>query len=361
MLKLGVKIGFLRLGNEASFLILLVPVVVIIVYAFIKGTILPDRFYYDAHLIYKFMVDDHGFVLGSSYSSTAAFYNILGFHVKSFYLVFISVFLIYFVFYFHVRYSGLKIIDLIEYILFIFLFFLMATYMTMLSKELIVFLVMIPFLYFASKGYAGLIFWSLIALAYASYFRAYWFLIIAAFWTILLVMRVGRSNLMLYTLVPGLLLVLSLLFFAVFGLDLDHFRTTINDYRLENSIQDARTIILPFIGGGGPIISWVNSLITWLFLMFPLPLFLMLTPYHIVNSTLISFLFIKTLVAIKIEYVDKASFELSAAASFIMAFTAIQAIFEPDYGSYVKHLAPIFPLFFYLILKGRHMRLGAQM
>jgi hypothetical protein len=360
---IGFRIQFAG-GNYISpkvmFFVFVVPVLLIITYAILKSQVLPPRFFFDEGLINIIMNDDAAFVLGDSYRSTAAFFNFFGFERGSYTLSIISIFIIYFTLSSHIRKSGLKSIDLIEYVLFIFLFFLMATYMTMLSKELIVFLLMIPFLYFASKGYKGLIVWSIIALVYAAYFRSYWFLIIGFFWAILLVMRVGRRNLILYTLVPGLLLVLSFMFFAVLGLDLDHFRTTVNDYRLENLDQNARTIILPFIDGGGPIISWVNSLITWFFLMFPVPLFLMLTPYYIVNSMLISFLFMKTLVAIKTEYVNKHSFELSAAASIIMAFTAIQAIFEPDYGSYVKHLAPIYPLFFYLILKARYMRLSEQ-
>lgn len=360
---IGFKIETVKgrvLSPKVALFLIFVPVLLILSYAVIKTTILPARFFFDDGIIYRLMQSKPDFMLGDSYPSTAAFFNLFGFERDSYILSALSVFLIYFTLSSHIKKSGLKSLDLIEYILFLFLFFLMATYMTMLSKELIVFLLMIPFLYFASKGYKGLIVWSIVALMYAAYFRSYWFLIIGFFWTIMLVMRVGRRNALLYILVPGLLFLLSILFFAVLNLDLDHFRTTINDYRIENLDQNAQTIILPFVDGGGPIISWINSLITWLFLMFPLPLFLMFTPYYIVNSMLIGFLFIKTLTAIKTEYTNKHSFELSAAASIIMAFTAIQAIFEPDYGSYVKHLAPIYPLFFYLILKARYMRLGYQ-
>lgn len=38
---------------------------------------------------------------------------------------------------------------------------------------------------------------------------------------------------------------------------------------------------------------------------------------------------------------------------FILAFTTIQSVFEPAYGSYVRHLSPLYPLFFYVLFVAR--------
>ncbi|MFL6702024.1 MAG: hypothetical protein ACJ8I3_07130, partial [Paraburkholderia graminis] len=41
---------------------------------------------------------------------------------------------------------------------------------------------------------------------------------------------------------------------------------------------------------------------------------------------------------------------------FIVSFLATQAIFEPDYGSFLRHLSPISPLMLYLLLSSRSER-----
>lgn len=346
------------ISSKASLILFLVPVISILIYATTKEYILPLRFFYDEGTIFLYMLDGATFTLGDSYKSTAGFFNLFNLSRGSHVLSVASTIAIYFSLSLHIRKSKSKSIDYIEYMLFVFIFFLMSTYLTMLSKELIVFLLMFPFLFFAGKGYLGLVVWTLIALAYAAYFRTYWILIIGFFWAILIVLRFGKKYILLFALVPALLFALSFIFYLSFGVDLDHFRTTVNDYRLESLDQDARTIILPFISGEGPVISWVNSLITWLLLMFPIPLLLMMTPYYVVNAILISFLFSKTLKAISSQYKIKHGLELSATAAIIMAFTSVQAIFEPDYGSFIKHLTPLYPLFFYLILSSRTFRGG---
>jgi hypothetical protein len=38
---------------------------------------------------------------------------------------------------------------------------------------------------------------------------------------------------------------------------------------------------------------------------------------------------------------------------FAVSFLATQAIFEPDYGSFLRHLSPISPLLMYLLLSSR--------
>ena len=37
------------------------------------------------------------------------------------------------------------------------------------------------------------------------------------------------------------------------------------------------------------------------------------------------------------------------AVALLLALVVVQAIFEPDYGSYVKHLSPVLPLFLTLL------------
>ncbi|HEX3639475.1 MAG TPA: hypothetical protein VHV99_29135, partial [Paraburkholderia sp.] len=41
---------------------------------------------------------------------------------------------------------------------------------------------------------------------------------------------------------------------------------------------------------------------------------------------------------------------------FLFCFIATQALFEPDYGSYLRHLSPIAPIILYLILRLRGLK-----
>jgi hypothetical protein len=41
---------------------------------------------------------------------------------------------------------------------------------------------------------------------------------------------------------------------------------------------------------------------------------------------------------------------------FAFSFLMTQAIFEPDYGSFLRHLSPISPLLMYLLLSSRSVQ-----
>lgn len=322
-------------------------------YAIFKQYILPKYFFFDENTITQFMQWGAQFKPGDSYASTAKFFSILGVDRATLWFPPFAAVLIIAQYLYHLKKSKARHFTLIELVIFVFLAFLSVTYMSMLSKDFIVALVITPFIFFAKRGLPGILTWSMIALLYATYFRTYWFIMIPIFWGLYTVFRVTRKRLYLILSVPLTLLALSFTFSLFLGLDLDNFRTTINDSRIEGGDNNARTMILPWIDGGGPVLSWLNSTITWVTLMIPMPLFILLSPYYLFIASLITVLFYKLWIAFFQILAHKSQPDLAACSALIISFIAIQAIFEPDYGSYVRHLAPLYPLCLYVIFKSR--------
>lgn len=320
-------------------------------FSLLKKLILPEYFFFDERTISNFMALSPRFQFAESYSSTAAFYNLFGAQTNSIIFELITTTFILSVFIFYFSKSKAVSLSFFELSLFTFLAFLSCIYMTVLSKDLIVFLVISPFIFFLRMGIGGLFAWTLLAGLYAIFFRSYWFIFLAEFWMVFILLRWIRSWVLFIAAIPLSLFALSIVFNQVLGVELDSFRTAVNDIRLESQDQNAQTIILPWISGGGTVVGWLNSVITLLTLLIPLPLFLMLSPYYIVIATFISYLSYYLWRATLFELKIKTSIEMPACCALVISFITIQSIFEPDYGSYVRHLAPFYPIILFVILK----------
>ena len=331
----------------------IVIIFALLVFAIFKQHILPKYFFFDEITITQFMQWGAQFKPGDSYASTATFFSMLGADRTSLWFPIFSAVFIIAQYLYHLKKSKARNFTLIEMVLFVFLAFLSITYMSMLSKELIVALVIAPFVFFARRGLPGILTWCMIALLYATYFRTYWFIMIPIFLGLYSIFNVTKKPIYLILSVPLTLLALSFAFSIFLGMDLDNFRTSVNDYRIDAGDNNARTMILPWIDGGGPLLSWLNSTITWVTLMIPVPLFILLSPYYLLIAFLVTVLFYKLWIAFFQIFAHKSQPDIAACSALIISFTATQSIFEPDYGSYVKHLAPLYPLCLYVIFKSR--------
>lgn len=327
--------------------------IALMIYAVTKQQILPEYFFFDEKTILNFIQWGSNFEIGNSYSSTAAFFSFLNADKNALTFTVTSSAIIIWQYFYSLNKARAKNITSTDVILFVFLAVLSITYITMLSKEFVVSLILFPFIYFSQRGTMGILLWCALALVYAAFFRSYWFIMIPMFLGIYWTFKKTNNPLVLILITPIALLFLSFAFSVFLGVDLDNFRTTVNDVRMDLGENNARTMILPWITGGGPILSWINSCITWLTLMLPIPLFILLSPYYLLIATLVAILFYKSWKAFFTVLPHKQQSDLAACSALIISFTAVQSIFEPDYGSYVKHLAPLFPLFLYVIFKSR--------
>lgn len=319
----------------------------------LKELIFPEYFFTDQITISELIRLGAGFETGSSYSSIAAFYSLFGVHESSVALSLFSYAVIVVSFYYAIKSSGVYAVDYATGLLLVFFVTLSCVYMTVLSKDFVVALVFLPFLFLCRNGYKGIFVWVVVAVFYALWFRTYWFIFVAQFLFLLFVFRrgFGISKLIFSALI--LLLAWALVFSVVLGVDLDVYRTLVNDSRLERGQENARTMIVPYLSGGGFFVSWLNTLITFVLLLLPLPLLLLLSPYYVFVFVCVGYMWWGICVsALKLSSRDL-ELQDSACLSLIFSFVLTQSLFEPDYGSYIRHLAPLFPIVTYILCRRR--------
>ncbi len=343
------------LDANLSFLIWATIALLFPLLAIFKENVIPHYFFYDASTIDHFMHLNTPLTKGDSYASTAAFYNFFNISRDSVLFPIIASMIIIYYFFQVLKKSTVEKISILEFGMFFYYVLLCLIYMTLLSKDFIVMLGIIPFMFFSKRKVLGLFIWSALALFYGVYFRAYWFLILGLFWTLYFLIFFIRRPIYLFLLVLFFLFILAVVFQVGMGIDVDNFRTIVNDVRLDTNETNANSMITNVIPGGGLFISWLNVCLTWVFMMVPVPLILALSPYYLVISVLMILLYAKFWKAIGIALRNQSDPTMKGVICLLLSFTAIQSIFEPDYGSYVRHLGPFYPLFFYVIFASRRL------
>lgn len=180
-------------------------------------------------------------------------------------------------------------------------------------------------------------------LTYAMVFRNYWVLAIVLYVALRLMMRrtTGLSRIFLALVLA--LGVLAFLFPIFVGIEMSETRDSINAFR-EGSV-DAQTAIRGALPLEGPLGDWANTTLVLLSLAVPFPLLLTGSPIH----ALLALFF----VVLWWTFLRSAASAVSApdadprarrAVALVLSFALVQSIFEPDYGSYIRHLTPLLPL-----------------
>lgn len=184
---------------------------------------------------------------------------------------------------------------------------------------------------------------------YAWWFRTYWWLILGAYVIFLWSMKRGHSLQRLFLTGIGLLAALAAIFPLVRGVDVIYYRYAVNVDRIGS--PDATTMVA-FDLPGGLLGSFASAVLAAASFIFPWPLFQLLTPFHVANGVLIA-----TMWALVLRAIARRGRNLDARekrwVSLILAQLTIQAIYTPDYGSYLRHLAPLLPLMVGVLFSGR--------
>lgn len=221
---------------------------------------------------------------------------------------------------------------------------LSAVYLGWYSKDVLVLAVAVVFVV-ARPGRIGWFVCLATSLAYAWLFRDYWFLVAALFAGISLV---ARS----LTLARAILVALaataaaSIAIVVVLGASADAFRTGVNESRIG---MDVGTIITPFVALPEPLGGIVNNVLTLVALWVPVPVALSGGAYYLAIAAIIFALWVLFASAVR-RGLDART---ARAVSLIVSFVAVQAVFEPDYGSALRHLTPLLPLFVWVIWRSR--------
>lgn len=233
---------------------------------------------------------------------------------------------------------------LTEIVLFCFAGLEAAIYLAQYSKESIVLLVVLA-LVLAPRRLIGDISFVLLACGYAYLNRPYWFIICALYVAVRWLLRSRRPG-WVPVFVAITMLCLAVGATAALGVDLGAFRQTVaqsNSLYAQSAIQD-------YVPASGPLGAAANALCTLVLLVVPVPLLVTGAPVYVVFAGLMALLWI-SLFAVVLTGMRSGRFigdvRLSRATALLLATLITLAIFEPDYGSYIKHLTPLLPLFFF--------------
>jgi hypothetical protein len=314
---------------------------------------IPDYYYFDAQTIRELMAAPAPLTLGDSFNNTALAYRLLGFggllpdwlaQPLSFTLAWIAL----------VAASGLGRAAWRPW-----LFALVAAWTVPLaiydgtySKETIALLV-VAAMARLSVSPRGVMAATALGLAYALLFRTYWGVVLVLWLTMLATWRMGGGWSVRLLAAALMIVPLSLAAHAYAGLWLTDGRTVVMEAR--ELIADAATMFANPLENTSPMTDIVNAAAGWATLVLPAYLLFLGRPQHVAFAL---FQFANTLVFVAALVREKraprggASFNwrFASAATFCVAYSMVQGMFEPDFGSFAKHETTLLPVLFYVLV-----------
>ncbi len=222
---------------------------------------------------------------------------------------------------------------------------LLQIYVTHISKEWITFLFSLIILIILKKNQGKILFISLAILAflYSYFFRTYFALIFLYFCVFYVFLNYRKSR---FWLIFILMLILALIpnryLFDVF-----YIRQDINYFRVNST--DAQTMILDVFVSNNNFIMLINYLLCILRILFPLEIifisfnikYMIFIMYILLNSYIIFF---------NLKNYKKLSRNQQNNLIFLLSILFVHGIFEPDFGSYIRHLISYFFILYFNIL-----------
>lgn len=313
----------------------------LIVGAFIAATgrnILPSKLFLDEVIIRRFISGAIRIDGPSSYGTTGWLYRVTGlgsipglFPVLAF-GVFASAVII------AISWRGIPSMSFAELAMAAGSILLGAVYLSQYSKEFFV-LPLVIVLLFARRSVAIEVTWIGLALLYATFVRQYWFLVVVLYVVFrILIPRLRSAWLLLPVIMLGFA-AMVVAFGIVLGAELTFFRTDINNAL----VIDRSTRIDDLIPGESPLTQWLNAVVMIIAIAFPVTLLVSGEPLQVLTG-----LFLATcwaLVAVRAGRVVGKAGGAAIPLAFLLAFLMVQSVFEPDFGSYLRHITPQLPLF----------------
>ncbi|WP_426721618.1 hypothetical protein [Corynebacterium auriscanis] len=182
-------------------------------------------------------------------------------------------------------------------------------------------------------------------------FREYWLFVAAAY----VVVRVLPFRWVKNRVLIPLMLVLNVAFsygiYSFLNQPGDHFRTSVNEPRIH--LDETATLIDRFVQGlPEPLGGIINNLLSLLSMAVPWPLLALKTPYYIGIFFVFAAIWLVFFMGVR-DKQESNRVPVHRAISLFAAFTVVQGLFEPDYGSALRHLTPFIP--FALLIWGPHV------
>lgn len=185
----------------------------------------------------------------------------------------------------------------------------------------------------------------LLMLGYALWFRQYWYVVAIGYVAFRLIAPRLRAWSAFATGLLGVI-VASLVLGLALGVSPDNFRTIVNDAR---GSVDVGTLIEPFVALPSPLGGVVNNALTYVSLILPVPVMLRGGAYYLVIALVIAVIWLLFFRGVARAPLTTAGVPFRRSVALILAFVVTQSLFEPDYGSALRHLTPLLPLFLLVV------------
>lgn len=278
--------------------------------------ILSEKNFFDSYKIINAIKNNNINEYGKSYMLTMKFFSLLRFSTLREYNIFLySIFFIFFIIYFWKNYS-----KNLFFIIFDALFIILsAIYLIRPGKEILQFLLIMICCKYPQKSYLLLFLGGIL-------FRKY-LLIQGLFFFILKKIRISKYK--KYLIILSLIIfLLSSIVFSKQICEILNVRMITNKSR-QGSIYAVTIInnILPF---NGITFSYINYLINTIRLLFPIEL--IFKGYKYLSYVVFQLWFTKKLWSWKYNLNDK--------VILLYSFILVSGIFEPDFGSFLRHTVP---------------------
>lgn len=246
--------------------------------------------------------------------------------------------------------SGAARLTPVEFFLVLFWALAQTAYIGLPSKEIVISLLVVMMISCRGSRWLPLVFVGSL-LFVVVFFRLYWAIILSAAMGLYLAPRWFRSPIALAGMAVLIFFSAAVLFRVQLGESLDFARKMANDFRVPGEVGSMIVSPLP---GTGTVIDVVNALLILGTFLVPYPLLASGVVTQAAGGTGI---FLTIMLAARAylrhrDRFDAGRFE-RLSLCFFFSFLVTQAIFEPDYGSFLRHLSPVSPLLIYMILRAR--------
>ncbi|KXU84133.1 hypothetical protein CI15_26935 [Paraburkholderia monticola] len=309
---------------------------------------LPARFLLDAAGILQMMKSGASFeAFGDSFANLAWVFNFFG--LRDFTISLLGFLAASFSMFFAIWRSGVTALKPAEFCLVAFWLVNQTVYIGLPSKEIVISILVLLLLFYSSSRAILPIFVVLAGLI-AVYFRSYWGIVLSATVCLYLAPTGFRRPISLLLFSLFVFVVVAVGFQAALGEPLGFARQSVNEWR---DVNDTASIIMPFIAGNGIVVGVANAAITLVTFIVPLRLIASGNAMQMLGGVglcltfgMLSFRYR----AVATSYAARRGFE-RLCLCLLVSFVVTQAIFEPDYGSFLRHLSPISPLIVFFVLR----------
>ena len=224
-----------------------------------------------------------------------------------------------------------------------------AVYLGWYSKDLFVLPIVALALVAARSRWldAGLV---VVMAAYGVGFRQYWLVVAAVYVAVRVCIALRRraSTVVAAGLAAALLLAVGVV--VVLHQSPDYLRVAANSVR---DVDDIGSAIRPLLPGSNPVLQVLELPLIAVTLLVPLPLAAGGGLYHLGLAAAILALWLLVGRATVVVFREPPAPWRQRWIALLVAFVAVQALFEPDYGSVLRHLTPLLPLAVALVLSVR--------